>query len=58
MRDWSSLARQLSAAGIAVQKDASASPIGGGDISAAWRLSGEEGDIFLKTATIPVLLAH
>ena len=52
MRDWSSLARQLSAAGIAVQKDASASPIGGGDISAAWRLSGEEGDIFLKTGGI------
>ena len=52
MRDWSSLARQLSAAGIAVRKDAPASPIGGGDISAAWRLSGEEGDIFLKTGGV------
>lgn len=52
MRDWSSLARHLSAAGIAVREDATASPIGGGDISAAWRLSGEERDIFLKTGGV------
>ncbi len=52
MRDWSSLARRLSAAGIAIRNDATASPIGGGDISAAWRLSGEERDIFLKTGGV------
>lgn len=52
MQDWSSLARHLNAAGISVPGDATASPIGGGDISAAWRLSGEDRDIFLKTGGV------
>ena len=52
MRDWSSLVQQLSAAGIPVRKDATASSIGGGDISAAWRLVGEQRDIFLKTGGV------
>ncbi len=52
LRDWSSLVQNLNAAGIAVQEAAAASPIGGGDISAAWRLGGEDREIFLKTGGV------
>ena len=52
MRDWSSLARHLNAAGIEVGSDDRPRPVGGGDISASWRLSGKDRDIFLKSGPL------
>lgn len=49
MPDWSSINKYLGNAGIVVSDDATPRPIGGGDISAAWRLATQDGEIFLKT---------
>ncbi len=49
MPDWSTIISQLKGAGFAVASDAQPQPVGGGDISAAWRLTSPEGDIFVKT---------
>ena len=57
MPDWSSIARHLNEAGVLVSDDATPLPIGGGDISAAWRLQGKDREIFLKTgraASLPM----
>lgn len=49
MPDWSSINEYLGNAGIGVSDDATPRPIGGGDISAAWRLTTRNGEVFLKT---------
>jgi len=49
MPDWSSIARHLNDAGIPVSRVATPRPIGGGDISAAWRFATGNCDVFLKT---------
>ncbi len=61
MPDWSPIVERLNQAGIAVHDEARPVPIGGGDISAAWRLAGEERDIFLKTGrstSLPMFTAE
>ncbi len=52
MPDWSSIADQLRQAGIDVRDAPSARPVGGGDISAAWRLQTADGAVFLKTGPV------
>ncbi len=49
MPDWSVINRALRAAGRRVGDDARPRPVGGGDISAAWRLDEADGPVFLKT---------
>jgi fructosamine-3-kinase len=49
MPDWSSISRALDAAGVNVDTESQAQPVGGGDISAAWRLETRDGTLFLKT---------
>jgi protein-ribulosamine 3-kinase len=48
MSDWHELKDALRGSGIAVD-DARPRPVGGGDISAAWRISAGTGPLFLKT---------
>lgn len=49
MPDWRGIFDDLSKNGIAVDRDGQPSPVGGGDISAAWRIPTESGLVFLKT---------
>ena len=49
MPDWSVINRALHSAGWRVADDARPRPVGGGDISAAWRLDAADGTVFLKT---------
>lgn len=49
MPDWSSLSRYLRDAGVSVGDTVAAQPVGGGDISAAWRVETLTGAVFLKT---------
>ena len=49
MPDWRGIFDDLSANGIAVDRDCQPSPVGGGDISAAWRIRIDAGSVFLKT---------
>jgi fructosamine-3-kinase len=49
MPDWSSLFQQLEVEGVHVSPGTSPAPVSGGDISAAWRLTGTDGDLFIKT---------
>ena len=49
MPDWSSITERLREAGLFVGDSANATPVGGGDISAAWRIESQDGGIFLKT---------
>ena len=49
MPDWSTIISQLNSAGTGIASDALPTPVGGGDISAAWRLASSGGDIFVKT---------
>ncbi len=49
MPDWSTIISRLNSAGSAVAGDARPHPVGGGDISAAWRLASSDGDVFVKT---------
>ena len=49
MPNWSSISRALEAAGVNVDTESQAQPVGGGDISAAWRLETRDGTLFLKT---------
>lgn len=55
MPDWSPIADHLNAAGIPVGHSPKPSPVGGGDISAAWRLRAEHRDVFLKTGRVASL---
>ena len=49
MPDWSIIISELNGAGIAVAMNTRPTPVGGGDISAAWRLATAGGDVFVKT---------
>ena len=49
MPDWSLVYTKLEQAGVAVGTAAQPVPVGGGDISAAWRLETGAGVLFLKT---------
>jgi fructosamine-3-kinase len=48
MPDWPALSDALRTAGIAVS-DVQPRPVGGGDVSAAWRIAADTGPVFLKT---------
>jgi fructosamine-3-kinase len=49
MRDWSTITKALRDAGVPIAAQAAPRPIGGGDISAAWRFESAEGSVFVKT---------
>lgn len=49
MPDWSLIKEHLGDAGIPISDTATARPVGGGDISAVWRLESVDGRIFVKT---------
>ena len=49
MPDWSSISEHLQAEGICKSGAITPRPVGGGDISAAWRVATDSGDVFLKT---------
>jgi protein-ribulosamine 3-kinase len=49
MPDWSSIIQAIRDAGVAVDADAAPRAVGGGDISAAWRLQARDGSVFVKT---------
>lgn len=49
MPDWARIIAALADAGQDVRSDAAPRPVGGGDISAAWRLETGSGAVFLKT---------
>lgn len=49
MPDWSSIVRQIESAGVIAGRDQQPVPVSGGDISAAWRLTTDGGDLFIKT---------
>jgi len=49
MPDWSSIYQQLEVEGVHVSPGVSPAPVSGGDISAAWRLTSTNGDLFIKT---------
>ena len=49
MPDWSAITKALREAGIHVAAGAAPRAVGGGDISAAWRLETDEVPVFVKT---------
>ncbi len=49
MPNWASILQHLRDAGVAVNSEANARPVSGGDISAAWKLDTDDGPVFLKT---------
>jgi fructosamine-3-kinase len=49
MRDWSTISKALRDAGVPISARTAARPVGGGDISAAWRAESAEGPVFVKT---------
>jgi fructosamine-3-kinase len=49
MPDWPIVQAHLAQAGVTVSDAAGARPVGGGDISAAWRLETADAQLFLKT---------
>lgn len=51
MPDWRSIAEQLKSAGVLVSGSASPRVVHGGDISDAWRIATDTGDVFLKTGS-------
>ncbi len=52
MPDWSSIRHALEREGVRSAGDSVATPVSGGDISAAWRLSTRDGDLFIKTGPL------
>lgn len=55
MSDWHELTEALRSHGIAVDGDAQPRAVGGGDISATWRISTGRGPLFLKTGPLEFL---
>ncbi|MBT8088595.1 MAG: fructosamine kinase family protein [Gammaproteobacteria bacterium] len=53
MPDWGALNQHLRDAGIPLAHTVTPRPVGGGDISAAWRLDTDDGGVFLKTGPVP-----
>ena len=49
MPNWSAVHSQLQRAGATVDESVPSQPVGGGDISAAWRVATTAGHIFVKT---------
>lgn len=49
MPDWKSIKSALASAGVQSGSGELPLPVGGGDISAAWRLESDSGTVFLKT---------
>ncbi len=49
MPDWSIVYTSLQRVGVAVSDGSQPQPVGGGDISAAWRLETNAGSVFVKT---------
>ena len=49
MQDWRHVFDALTERGVAVLEDRSPTPVGGGDISQAWRLACTDASLFLKT---------
>lgn len=52
MPDWSSIYQYLDDEGVRLSRDRVPTPVSGGDISAAWRLASESGDLFIKTGPL------
>ena len=52
MPDWSSIKENLAAAGVSLSSGSLPMPVSGGDISAAWRLPTDDGDLFVKTGPL------
>ena len=52
MQDWAQILAELETEGIIAEPGATPTPVGGGDISAAWRLVTNSGAVFLKTGDI------
>ncbi len=50
MPDWHGIFEDLFNIGLAVDRDCQPTPVGGGDISAAWCIPTESGLVFLKTS--------
>ena len=55
MPDWSSIYQHLDNDGVGPVRDNAPMPVSGGDISAAWRLATENGDLFVKTGPLSVM---
>jgi fructosamine-3-kinase len=55
MSDWHDLKEALRSRGIGIDRDAKPRAIGGGDISAAWKIATDSGAVFLKTGPIEFL---
>lgn len=51
MPDWRSLFAALREGGISVAENADIRPVGGGDISAAWRIDTRDAAVFVKTGS-------
>jgi len=52
MPDWSSIYKHLDDQGVRPAVDRAPIPVSGGDISAAWRLATDDGDLFIKTGPL------
>jgi protein-ribulosamine 3-kinase len=52
MPDWSSIYMHLDDQGVRLAVDRAPIPVSGGDISAAWRLATDDGDLFIKTGPL------
>ena len=55
MPDWASINQNLREAGIPLEPTATARPVGGGDISAAWQLDTGNDGVFLKTGPVAAI---
>jgi len=49
MPDWSTIYQHLDEKGVRLVAGGTPTPVSGGDISAAWRLATNDGDLFIKT---------
>jgi fructosamine-3-kinase len=52
MPDWTRIGDALRTRGIGIDPSAAPRPVGGGDISAAWRVATGDGHLFVKTAHV------
>lgn len=52
MPHWKAIATAYSELGIDASRPIDASAVGGGDISAAWRIDTDNGPVFIKTASV------
>ena len=52
MPDWSTIYQHLDEKGVRLAAGGTPTPVSGGDISAAWRLTTDDGDLFIKTGPL------